>query len=116
MIEYVYLLIMILCTVVGQMLIKVASTQVTISFKTLNLKTILNPWLLSGVFITFIAPLFYFLALKKLDLSVAFAFSSLNYALVMIASIVLLKEKISLSKIVGTSIIVIGILLFSIKF
>ena len=57
-----------------------------------------------------------FLALKKLDLSVAFAFSSLNYALVMIASIVLLKEKISLSKIIGTSIIVIGKLLFNIKF
>ena len=116
MIEYFYLLVMIICTVAGQMLIKVASSQVTISIKTLNLKTILNPWLLSGVLITFIAPLFYFLALKKLDLSVAFAFSSLNYALVMIASIVLLKEKISLSKIVGTSIIVIGILLFSIKF
>ena len=116
MIEYVYLIVMIMCTVTGQMLIKVASSHVTISIKTLNLKTILNPWLLSGVFITFIAPLFYFLALKKLDLSVAFAFSSLNYALVMIASIVLLKEKISLSKIVGTSIIVIGILLFSIKF
>lgn len=68
------------------------------------------------IFITFIAPLFYFLALKELDLGVAFAFSSLNYALVMIASILLLKEKISLSKIIGTSIIVIGKLLFNIKF
>lgn len=114
MTEYYYLIIMICLTVAGQLLIKVASSKITIKRSELNLKTLTNPWLLSGVAITFTAPLFYFLALRKIDLSIAFAFSSLNYALVMLASAFFFKEKLSFNKIIGTLIIVAGILLFSI--
>jgi drug/metabolite transporter (DMT)-like permease len=112
--EYYYLIIMVCLTVAGQLLIKVASSKVTLKRSELNFKTLSNPWLVSGVAITFAAPVFYFLALKKIDLSIAFAFSSLNYALVMIASSVFFKEKLSFNKVIGTLIIVAGILLFSI--
>jgi drug/metabolite transporter (DMT)-like permease len=105
---------MILFTVVGQLLIKVASSKITLNLKSLNIKTLTNPWLVSGVITTFCAPVFYFLALRKLDLSTAFAFSSLNYAVVMIASAIFFGEKLSFNKILGTIIIVAGIILFSI--
>lgn len=112
--EYAFLLLMILFTVAGQLLIKKASSEVEIKLKTLNLKTLTNPWLVSGAVVTFCAPIFYFLALKKMDLSVAFAFSSLNYALVLFASAIFFMEKISINKIIGTLIIVLGILSFNI--
>lgn len=112
--EYTFLLIMILFTVTGQLLIKKASSEVEINIKSLKLKNLINFWFLSGVLVTFCAPIFYFLALKKIDLSTAFAFSSLNYVLIMAASAIFFKEKISVNKIIGTLIIVIGVLLFSI--
>lgn len=114
MAEYYFLICMICLTVCGQLLIKVASSKVTLKRGELTFKTLTNPWLVSGVLVTFTAPVFYFLALRKIDLSIAFAFSSLNYALVMIASSIFFKEKLSFNKIIGTIIIVAGIILFSI--
>lgn len=74
---------------------------------------LLNPWVISGIVSTFLAGVSWMLAMTKFDISYAFPFVSLNYIIILFAGIVIYHEPINLMKVVGSLIVVVGIVVLS---
>ena len=71
------------------------------------------PNILLGLFLYGISAIFWIIALSKVELSVAYPMLSIGYILIMIISYFLLHEPISMYKIIGTLLIIVGILFIS---
>lgn len=74
---------------------------------------LLNPWVLSGLAAAFGASLCWMLALSKLPLSTAYPLTATNFFLIFVFSVVVLGEPMTLSKIIGTSLIIIGVVIMA---
>ncbi|WP_427183516.1 EamA family transporter [Bordetella bronchialis] len=72
-----------------------------------------NPWVLSGIFATFLAGVSWMMALSKFELSYAYPFTGLVYVLVMLASFFLFGDSISTGKVVGTLVMIAGLIIVS---
>lgn len=75
--------------------------------------TFLDPFILSGLAAAFITSLFWMAAMTKLSISYAYPFMSLAFPIVMFGSFFLFGESLSLMKIIGTAIIVVGLIVLS---
>ena len=73
----------------------------------------LNPWVISAYFAAFLASLSWMLAVRQLDLSYAYPFTSLSFVLVLVFSAVLFRESITVPKIMGLLLIICGIIVGS---
>lgn len=73
----------------------------------------LNPWILASYGSAFLASLFWWLALRTLDLSHAYPFTTLSYVLVLILSGLLFREAITAPKILGMILIIAGMIIAS---
>lgn len=76
-------------------------------------KLLVNPWIVSALAASFLAALAWMAALSKLDLSHAYPFMSLAFALVTVASAFLFHEPVTGPKIAGIALICIGIIVGS---
>lgn len=113
MMAYFWLLIMVMLTVSAQLFIKQGATVWPIgSVKALFSKKGIQLGI--GFSLAMLAPVFYFLALRTLPLGEAFAFTSINYILVMLAGKYYLHEKVSATQLLGGLLVVIGIALVGI--
>ncbi|MCB4364625.1 EamA family transporter [Hydrogenophaga taeniospiralis] len=74
---------------------------------------LLNPWVLSGMVATFLAGISWMLAMTKFEISYAYPFVSLNYILVLAAAFFLLNETLSATKLMGSALVIIGIIVIS---
>jgi multidrug transporter EmrE-like cation transporter len=74
------------------------------------LHLIINPWVISGLMAAFLAALSWMAAMTRLELSYAYPFMSLNFVLVLVLSGMLFQEPITLPKVIGMALIVLGIL------
>jgi len=74
---------------------------------------ILNPFVLLGLVMYGLSTIFWLIALSKKDLSFVYPFISLTYVLVLVLSSLVLKESIGLNKLVGTIIIIIGLIIIA---
>lgn len=74
---------------------------------------LLNPWVISGIVATFLSGVSWLLAMTKFEISYAYPFVSLNYILVMAAGFLLFQESLSVTKIAGSALIVLGIVVIS---
>lgn len=116
---YIYILGTIVLTVYGQLIIKWQVAQAGnlpygMSEKLLFLARItINPWVVSSLAAAFLAFIFWMAALTKFDLSFAYPFMSLSFVLVAILSSVFLNESLTLFKLLGVILIVIGITISS---
>ena len=72
-----------------------------------------NPWILSGVGAGFLAFLCWMAALTKFELSYAYPFMSSSFLLVLILSVALFHEALTLPKIVGVALVIVGIIVGS---
>jgi len=72
---------------------------------------LLNPWVMSAILATLGAGLSWMLAMSKFDLSYAYPFISLVYVFMMVASVVFLNESLTMNKIIGLGLIVLGIII-----
>lgn len=113
--EYLYIAGTILFTVYGQIIIKIRISSygefpVALSAK-LNflLKALADPLILSGLLSAFIAAVLWMVAMTKLKLGVAYPFIGLNFALIFLLSVFLLKEPFSIYRLTGVLLIVAGI-------
>ena len=76
-----------------------------------------NPYLIFGIFFFASNIIFYFMALKKIKLSIAYPImSSGGFLIISIASIILFKENFDIYQVLGILFIILGILLVSINF
>lgn len=112
-----YILISVLTTTAGQLLLKKGMNilgSVTLSFDQL-LPTIwkmaTNLYVLIGFLILLGSNVFWLAALSRVELSYAYPFVSISYVIMLVASWIMFDEKITLSRLLGTIVIGIGILL-----
>lgn len=78
------------------------STLITIFF---------NSYILSGLAMYGIGTIFWLIALSKKNLSFVYPFIALTFIIVLILSNVILKEDIGIYRIIGTFIIILGLIL-----
>lgn len=74
---------------------------------------LLQPWVLSSICATFVAGLAWMLALTRFELSYAYPWMGVNYLLVLFLGIALFGEQMSWGKIVGTLLIVVGLIILA---
>ncbi|WP_210725625.1 EamA family transporter [Candidatus Colwellia aromaticivorans] len=74
---------------------------------------ILDPFILSGLASAFIASLFWMAAMTKFSLSFAYPFMSSAFIIVMFFSVLLFGESLNSYKLLGTGLIVAGIVVLS---
>lgn len=82
-----------------------------------NIATVISflfrPWVVTSIFATLLAGISWMLALTKFEISYAYAFISLNYLFITIFGILFFNESISAYKILGITLIIIGIIVTS---
>lgn len=116
---YIAILATILFTVYGQIIIKwrmdvFHSLPSDLFHKVLYLvKLIFDPFIFSGFFAAFCASICWMYVLTKFQLSYAYPFTTITFVLVIVSSIILFKEPLTLYKIVGVVLISLGILSIS---
>lgn len=107
----------ILLTVYGQLIFKWQGDKLNEFPESLSerllyvVHLLLNPWIISSFAAAFIASLLWLGALRQMDLSLAYPFMSLSFILVMIASAIFLGEALTLTKVIGSFIIVLGLII-----
>jgi multidrug transporter EmrE-like cation transporter len=116
---YVFILGTVLLTVYGQLVIKWQVNNLGVAPENPSAKIaylvgfILNPWVISSYAAAFLASLCWMAAVRQLDLSYAYPFTSLSFVLVMVSSAVLFHESVTLPKIGGLLLIIAGIIIGS---
>lgn len=117
--EYLYIAGTIIFTVYGQIIIKIRVGNygqlppeflAKLSFL---LKLLADPLILSGLFSAFIASICWMAAMTKMRLGVAYPFIGLNFVLIFLLSMYLLKEPFSVYRLIGVLMIVAGIFVAS---
>ncbi|MDH5681265.1 MAG: EamA family transporter [Spirochaetota bacterium] len=109
---YVYLLLTVFFTVAGQLILKQGSASIQGKKPKELIRSMFNKHVILGGALTFMAPVFYILALRNIELSVAFAFTSMIYIFVVLGGRVFFKEIVSLYHVLGIMLITLGIVLF----
>jgi drug/metabolite transporter (DMT)-like permease len=118
-IAILYILASVLGSAVGQLLLKKGMNSigpVTLGIKLLpsvlwQMATNLNVFI--GLAIYLVGTVFWLAALSRVDLSFAYPFASFNYVIMLVASWMMFDEKITLSRLLGTIVIGIGVVLIS---
>jgi len=77
------------------------------------LRLLINPWVVTGIVATFFSGIAWMLAMTKFEISYAFPFVSLNFVLVLGISALMLNEPFTLAKALGTTLVVLGIVVLS---
>jgi len=113
---YLYILGTILFTVYGQIVVKWRMTKLGSALtgsgfeKLLTIfKMVFDPYIFSALFAAFFASICWMAAMTKFELSFAYPFVGTSFALVMILSWLILGESMNPYKIVGTILIILGI-------
>jgi len=115
----VYILISVLAGAIGQVLLKKGMGSMGSLTLTLNqLGSILwrigtNPYVIIGLVIYVGGTVFWLTALSRVDLSYAYPFASLGYIVMLVASWLLFGEDITLSRLLGTLVVCLGVFLIS---
>jgi multidrug transporter EmrE-like cation transporter len=112
--NYLYIALTIALTVYGQIAIKMQVAQAGAmpdagGDKLLFLiRLLLNPWVISAFAAAFLASISWMGAMTKFQLSHAYPFMSLNFVIVLLLGAWLFNEPMSITRIVGVSLICIG--------
>jgi len=72
-----------------------------------------NPYVIAGLAIYVTGTVFWLVALSRVDLSYAYPFASLSYVVMLVAAWLLFKEDLSLLRLAGTGVVILGVLLIS---
>ena len=115
MIVYVYISVMLIAVVSGQLVLKHGlSTLGEMPTKVSDgaaflFRALLNPLVILSLALAFIAALAWIAALSKVELSFAYPFTSLGYIFVLLLSSLIFKEQIPAVRWIGVVIIGIGV-------
>jgi drug/metabolite transporter (DMT)-like permease len=77
------------------------------------LKQFLNPWIFSGFVSAFVASLAWMAAMTRFELGYAYPFMSLAFVIVMLFGVAFLGEPVSWTKVIGTLMVVGGLIVIS---
>ena len=116
MVDFLYVFAAVFFTVYGQIIVKWQVAKAGVFPATLPgkmsflLGLVLNPWIITAVAAGFLALLSWMAAMTKFELSYAYPFMSLAFVLVLILSALLLHETVTVPKVLGVALIVMGII------
>lgn len=116
---YIYIILTILLTAYGQLILKWRMNTIGelpdgfYEKFVFLIKAIFDPYIFSSFFAAFIASLTWMAALTRFELSFAYPFMSLAFAVVLVSSYFLLSESLTLNKALGIVIIIIGLVVAS---
>ncbi|WP_246148439.1 EamA family transporter [Candidatus Accumulibacter phosphatis] len=77
------------------------------------LQQFLNPWIMTGLASAFLASLAWMAAMTRFDLNYAYPFMSLAFVIVMGFSVLFLNEPITVQRLLGTLMVVGGLIVMS---
>jgi drug/metabolite transporter (DMT)-like permease len=112
---HIYILLTLLFTVYGQLVLKWQMGKVgnmpdnTIDKILFLLQQFLNPWIMSGFMSAFLASLAWMAAMTRFNLNYAYPFMSLAFIIVMLFSVIFLRESLTLQSVLGTVLVVVGL-------
>ena len=109
------IIIAVLLGAVGQVFFKLGSSSFKGGFFDHIMLFLTNKFLFFGLALYGISTLIYVTALQKIPLSLAYPLISIGYIFVLFFSYFFLGEALSLSKILGTLIIIIGVCVLCLK-
>jgi drug/metabolite transporter (DMT)-like permease len=119
MTDFLYILGTLLFTVYGHVILKwqvakAGAFPLTMAGRIhFLLNLLINPWIMTGVAAGFLAMLCWMTAMTKFELSYAYPFMSLAFVLVLILSAILLHETVTIPKVLGVVLVVVGIIVAS---
>lgn len=114
-----YILLTLLFTVYGQLVLKWQMGQARsmpeggIDKIFFLLQQFLNPWIMSGFFSAFLASLAWMAAMTRFELNYAYPFMSLAFVIVMLFSVLFLNESLTLQSVLGTVMVVAGLIVIA---
>jgi len=119
--SYIYIVLTIILTVYGQIVLKwqvsnaggLPVGQMDKARFIANL--LLNLWVISAFLAAFLASISWMAAMTKFQLNYAYPFMSLNFVFVFALSAFIFNEPISLPRIIGLGLIVLGVIIGSLK-
>jgi drug/metabolite transporter (DMT)-like permease len=116
---FALLMIAMCLTVTGELLLKTGMNkhgELNITFSTLvptTIKLFTSPWVVGGFVFVFSGALFWLAVLSRWPLSLAYPLLSISYIIGIIASVVLLGEKVNMVQVGGVFVIIFGVFLIS---
>jgi len=116
---HLYIFLTIVFTVYGQLVIKwqmarVGSLPAGLAGKLWFLfGMVWNPWVFSGFCAAFLAALAWMAAMTRFELSYAYPFMGLAFVIVMVLSGLLFHEPITLPRLLGTGLVILGVIVVS---
>jgi drug/metabolite transporter (DMT)-like permease len=115
----IYILISVLGSAAGQVLLKRGMgsmgplTLTTGQLPGMLLRMGTNPFVVGGLAVYVGGTVFWLIALSRVDLSYAYPFASLSYVLMLLASWRLFGEDVSVLRIAGSLVVILGVLIIS---
>src|SRR5438128_1982164 len=116
---FALLMVAMLLTVTGELLLKSGMNRhgvLEVGLDTLvptAVKLLTNPFVVGGFVFVFSGALFWLAVLSRWPLSLAYPLLSISYIIGIAASVVFLKEKVSLIHALGVVVIIVGVFLIS---
>lgn len=118
---YATLVFTLLSNVIGQILIKkgmltadkLQSSEIKKTVFYLIKTMVINPYILAGLILAVISTMCWMFTVSKLPLGFSYSFVSLAFPLVMILSVVLYHESVSLTSWIGMIVLMIGVILIA---
>lgn len=112
------IIVSVLLGAIGQILVKIGAQHLELSFTWTNLWPSLiaimkNIPVMSGLLIYGLSFIIWVKVLTKTDLSYAYPFVSIGYLFILIVSYFFFKEHFTLSRVMGTMLIVLGVIFVS---
>lgn len=116
---YILVIVSVFLNVAGQIFIKKGVDNLIINDINLldkiflMVKSLFSTWIFLGFSSVFLASIFWMFALTKLELGAAYPFMSLSFILILIFGYFFLDESITLYKLLGVLLIMVGVVLVS---
>jgi multidrug transporter EmrE-like cation transporter len=99
----------------GQLLLKRGMNVIsgTASGSGMIQRMVLSPWVISGLLVYGTGVIFWLLALSNFELSYVYPFASLSYIGIIVGSYFLFRERITMMRVAGIAVIIIGVVVTS---
>ena len=119
LVDHLYIFGMLFCGVLSQLIMRWQAAKAGQLPDSLYEKLIfvlhllINPWVLCAMVATFMSGVFWLIAMTKFELSYAYPWASLNFVLVLLFSVLFLGECFSGVKLLGTALVILGLLVLT---
>jgi len=113
MLIYILILLNVCLLVSGQLLFKLGFNRIGAFSLHTMITAFTQPLILGGLVLYVVATLLWFAILSRVQLSIAYPLQSMAYVFGLVASVLVLHEKVTPQNWIGTFVILVGVVLIS---